>query len=63
MKMLDFHTNHSKLGTILVTEVEDPSKFGVIKVKDGANTIENFVEKPSVLIGNTVKCSDLCLQT
>lgn len=29
-EMLDFHKGHNKEGTIYVTEVEDPSKFGVV---------------------------------
>lgn len=29
-QLLDYHKSHGKEGTILVTEVEDPSKYGVV---------------------------------
>ena len=28
--MLEFHKAHGKEGTIMVTQVEDPSKYGVV---------------------------------
>jgi mannose-1-phosphate guanylyltransferase len=33
-KFIEFHKAHGKEGTILVTPVEDPSKYGVIVAKD-----------------------------
>jgi mannose-1-phosphate guanylyltransferase len=32
--MIDFHKNHGKEGTILLTKVEDPSKYGVVLHED-----------------------------
>lgn len=29
-KLIEFHKNHGREGSLLVTEVEDPSRFGVI---------------------------------
>jgi mannose-1-phosphate guanylyltransferase len=29
-KMVEFHKSHGKEGTIMVTEVQDPSKYGVV---------------------------------
>ena len=29
-KMVEFHKSHGKQGTIVVTEVEEPSRYGVI---------------------------------
>lgn len=29
-KLLDFHKEHGREGTIMVTKVEDPSKYGVV---------------------------------
>jgi len=52
-KMVDFHKSHGKEGTIMVTEVNDPSKYGVV-VADDQNKIERFVEKPSVFISNKI---------
>lgn len=37
----------------MVTEVEDPSKYGVV-VADVNNKIERFVEKPQVYISNKI---------
>jgi len=33
-KFIEFHKAHGKEGTILVTPVEDPSKYGVVVAKD-----------------------------
>ena len=51
--MLAFHKRHGGEGTILVTEVADPSKYGVV-VADGAGQIQQFVEKPQVFVGNKI---------
>lgn len=37
----------------MVTEVTDPSKYGVV-VADETHKIERFVEKPSVFISNKI---------
>ena len=37
-KLIEFHKSHGKEGTIMVTEVEDPSKYGVV-VADASNKI------------------------
>ena len=37
----------------MVTEVQDPSKYGVV-VADDNNKIERFVEKPQVYISNKI---------
>lgn len=52
-KMVDFHKSHGKQGTIMVTEVEDPTKYGVV-VADANNKIERFVEKPQKFISNKI---------
>lgn len=44
-KMVDFHKSHGGEGTIMVTQVEDPTKYGVV-CADENNLIERFVEKP-----------------
>jgi hypothetical protein len=51
--MLDFHVRSSGEGTILVTKVDDPSKYGVV-VMDAAGKIERFVEKPQVFVGDKI---------
>lgn len=51
--MVEFHKSHGGDGTIMVTEVEDPTKYGVV-VADDNNLIERFVEKPKVFISNKI---------
>jgi mannose-1-phosphate guanylyltransferase len=52
-KMVEFHKSHGGEGTIMVTEVEDPTKYGVV-CADQNNLIERFVEKPKVFISNKI---------
>lgn len=51
--MLAFHKASGAEGTILVTKVEDPSKYGVV-VMDGSGQIERFVEKPKDFVGDKI---------
>jgi mannose-1-phosphate guanylyltransferase len=51
--MLEFHRNHGREGTIAVTPVKDPSRYGVI-LSDNNKKILNFVEKPQEYIGNNI---------
>jgi mannose-1-phosphate guanylyltransferase len=52
-EMLDFHKKHGKEGTIFVTPVEDPSKYGVVVFKQNGE-IEQFIEKPKVFVSNKI---------
>jgi len=52
-KMLDFHKAHGKEGTICVTKVSDPSKYGVV-VHDATGKIDRFVEKPKTFVGDEI---------
>lgn len=50
---LAFHKNHGGEGTILVTRVDEPSKYGVVlSAEDGQ--IQQFVEKPREYVGNKI---------
>ena len=49
-KLLAFHKERKAEGTILVTKVEDPSKYGVV-VTDETGKVDRFVEKPKVRPG------------
>lgn len=51
--MLSFHRAHGGEGTILVTEVSDPSKYGVV-VSDDKGQIQQFIEKPQVFVSNKI---------
>jgi mannose-1-phosphate guanylyltransferase len=53
--LLAFHKSHGDEGTIVVTKVEEPSKYGVVVHKPGhASRIERFVEKPVEFVGNRI---------
>jgi mannose-1-phosphate guanylyltransferase len=43
--ILEFHKQHGGIATIVLTEVEDPSPYGVVE-QDAAGRILRFVEKP-----------------
>jgi mannose-1-phosphate guanylyltransferase len=53
-KLRDFHNAHGNEGTIVVTKVEEPSKYGVVVNYPETTTIEKFVEKPSVFVSNKI---------
>lgn len=50
-----FHKAHGEEGTIIVTKVEEPSKYGVVVHKPGhSSRIDRFVEKPVEFVGNRI---------
>jgi mannose-1-phosphate guanylyltransferase len=50
-----FHKTHGNEGTIVVTKVEEPSKYGVVVHKPGQTSrIDRFVEKPVEFVGNRI---------
>jgi mannose-1-phosphate guanylyltransferase len=53
-EMIAFHKKHGAEGTILVTKVEEPSKYGVIVTSPGSTQIERFVEKPVDFVGDRI---------
>lgn len=53
-KMLEFHEEHGKEGTIVVTKVEEPSKYGVVVYDRQSGLIDRFVEKPQVFVSNRI---------
>ncbi|KAK4337258.1 hypothetical protein RND71_044161 [Anisodus tanguticus] len=52
-KMIEFHKTHGKEGTIVVTKVTEPAKYGVV-VFDSMGKIESFIEKPKVYVSNKI---------
>ncbi|KYR03039.1 mannose-1-phosphate guanylyltransferase [Tieghemostelium lacteum] len=52
--LLAYHKNHGGEGTIMVTKVEEPSKYGVVVYKEENGQILKFVEKPQVYVGNKI---------
>ncbi len=52
--MVKFHAAHGKEGTILVTKVEEPSKYGVVVSDKDTGKVLRFVEKPQIFVGNRI---------
>ncbi|UCE96667.1 MAG: NDP-sugar synthase [Candidatus Bathyarchaeota archaeon] len=46
MKIMEEHQNNEKIATIALHRVKDPSRYGVVELKE-TNCIERFIEKPS----------------
>ncbi|CAI4219956.1 unnamed protein product [Parascedosporium putredinis] len=62
--LAEFHKSHGKEGTIVVTKVEEPSKYGVVVHKPGhASLIDRFVEKPVEFVGNRINAGMYILNT
>ncbi|RKU49326.1 mannose-1-phosphate guanyltransferase [Coniochaeta pulveracea] len=59
-----FHKAHGDEGTIVVTKVEEPSKYGVIVHKPNhPSRIDRFVEKPVEFVGNRINAGMYILNT
>lgn len=57
-----FHRKHGKEGTIVVTKVEEPSKYGVV-LYEPSGCIENFIEKPQEFVSNKINAGLYILNT
>ncbi|EPS41938.1 hypothetical protein H072_4082 [Dactylellina haptotyla CBS 200.50] len=54
-QLANFHKSHNDEGTIVVTKVEEPSKYGVVVHKPShPSKIDRFVEKPVEFVGNRI---------
>ncbi len=53
-EMIEFHREHGREGTIVVTKVEEPSKYGVVVFDELHGQIERFVEKPDEYVSNKI---------
>lgn len=53
-QLVDFHKAHGCEGTIIVTKVDEPSKYGVVVHKQDSTVIDRFVEKPVEFVGNRI---------
>ncbi|RYP20015.1 hypothetical protein DL767_009550 [Monosporascus sp. MG133] len=63
-KLTEFHKSHGDEGTIVVTKVEEPSKYGVIVHKPNhPSRIDRFVEKPVEFVGNRINAGIYMLNT
>jgi len=52
--LLNFHKKHGKEGTIMVTQVTEPSKYGVVVYDEVTGKINRFMEKPQIFVGNKI---------
>ena len=57
--MMAFHKSTGAEATILVTKVEDPSKYGVVVMDEGGK-IDRFVEKPKEFVGDKINAGIYC---
>jgi len=51
--LIDFHTKHGKEGTIMLTKVDEPAKYGVV-VTEPDGKVNSFIEKPKEFISNRI---------
>ncbi|XP_042895518.1 mannose-1-phosphate guanylyltransferase catalytic subunit beta [Parasteatoda tepidariorum] len=52
-EMITFHKAHGQEGTIVVTRVDEPSKYGVV-VYEANGKVDRFVEKPQEFVSNKI---------
>ncbi|KAK9113812.1 hypothetical protein Syun_020609 [Stephania yunnanensis] len=53
-KMIKFHKAHGGEASIMVTKVDEPSKYGVVVMEETTGKVERFVEKPKTFVGNKI---------
>ncbi|KAK4359274.1 hypothetical protein RND71_021503 [Anisodus tanguticus] len=53
-EMIDFHKSHGGEASIMVTKVDEPSKYGVVVMEEATGRVEKFVEKPKVFVCNKI---------
>jgi mannose-1-phosphate guanylyltransferase len=44
--MMKYHMSHKKEATMLTTNVDDPSRYGIVVTHDKSNIVQSFIEKP-----------------
>eukprot|EP00882_Tetradesmus_deserticola_P019940 GHRQ01021491.1.p1 GENE.GHRQ01021491.1~~GHRQ01021491.1.p1 ORF type:complete len:299 (+),score=96.12 GHRQ01021491.1:542-1438(+) len=58
-EMLDYHRARGAEATILVTKVDDPSKYGVLIINEYGQ-VQQFVEKPKEFVGDKINAGIYC---
>ncbi|KAJ3703922.1 hypothetical protein LUZ61_007627 [Rhynchospora tenuis] len=53
-ELITFHKSHGGEATIMVTKVDEPSKYGVVVLEEETGRVERFVEKPKIFVGNKI---------
>lgn len=52
-ELIEYHREKGAEATILVTKVDEPSKYGVVVVEEDGK-VDRFVEKPQTFVGNKI---------
>ena len=53
-QMIEFHKSHGGEASIMVTKVDEPSKYGVVVMEESTGKVQKFVEKPKLFVGNKI---------
>ncbi|KAF3780276.1 Mannose-1-phosphate guanylyltransferase 1 [Nymphaea thermarum] len=53
-EMIEFHKSHGGEASIMVTKVDEPSKYGVVVLDEQTGKVDKFVEKPRIFVGNKI---------
>ncbi|KAK7285156.1 hypothetical protein RJT34_19916 [Clitoria ternatea] len=53
-EMIEFHKAHGGEASIMVTKVDEPSKYGVVVMEETTGQVDKFVEKPKLFVGNKI---------
>ncbi|KAJ1685201.1 hypothetical protein LUZ63_016591 [Rhynchospora breviuscula] len=53
-QLIQFHKSHGGEATIMVTKVDEPSKYGVVVMEEETGKVQRFVEKPKIFVGNKI---------
>ncbi|KAG9452960.1 hypothetical protein H6P81_005864 [Aristolochia fimbriata] len=62
-EMIEFHKTHGEEASIMVTQVDEPSKYGVVVLDEDTGRVKKFVEKPTVFVGNKINAGIYILNT
>lgn len=46
IEMMGYHLSHKKETTMLTTNVEDPSRYGIVVTHEDSKIVNKFIEKP-----------------
>ncbi|KAK5835496.1 hypothetical protein PVK06_011186 [Gossypium arboreum] len=53
-EMIEFHKAHGGEVSIVVTKVDEPSKYGVMVMEETTGKVDKFVEKLKLFVGNKI---------
>ncbi|KMZ61780.1 hypothetical protein ZOSMA_4G00680 [Zostera marina] len=52
--MVWFHRSHGGEASVMVTKVDEPSKYGIVVAEEGTDKVERFVKKPKIFVDNKI---------